>query len=562
MQRKGITMEERRRRILWIDNEVSDVRQSNVQTADRYSEKQTYITSKPYVPFLEYQGYDVSVANSASHGISALKDRTYDAVLLNYDGPARKENLLSHIRNSDAHIPILLLTRKDGEEIRQEASLYDVTNIFIMPTNPPGDACEMILCKQLAASLAFLIEKRTVRASYMPQAYVQNFNSGYISDSVTQAHNLTTGWQTWIDTYLNLIKWDIQLDTLHNVDELKTIHAIQKQEANAAFANYIEDNYSSWLVNEASPTLSVDVIYRYVIPELQAGKQVLFVVMDCMRLDHWLKIEPILHPMFDITTNYYYSILPTATRYARNAIFSGLFPLELAERHPHLYAEPDQTHTSINRYEKELMRLQLDRHGIALKPPPHYFKIFDTQGEAQYLQWLSTADRISLEAIVVDFLDMLTHTRYETDLLRQFIPDESAFRTLVQAWFHHSWLYKIFRMAADRGITIVLTSDHGSLLCQNAAKISSQTTLTTGLRFKEGKHITCDPNAGYLITDPETYRLPGSSEGKSYILAKEDYYFIYERQFNVYKELFHGSFQHGGISLEEMILPCIVLEPK
>ena len=555
-------MEERRRRILWIDNEVSDVRQSSVQTEDGYSEKQTHITPKSYVSFLENQGYDVSIANSATHGITALKNRTYDAVLLNYDGSARKENLLSHIRNLDAHIPILLLTRKDGEEIRQEASLYNVTNIFIMPTNLPDEACKMMLCKQLAASVVFLTEKQAVRESYMPQAYVQNFNSVYTSDGVTQEHNFTNGWQTWIDTYVNLLKWDLQLDTLHNVDELKAIHAIEKQEANAAFANYIQDNYSNWLVNEESPTLSVDVVYKYVIPEIQAGKQVLFVVMDCMRLDHWLKIEPLLHPMFDITTNYYYSILPTATRYARNAIFSGLFPLELAERHPHLYAEPDNAHTSINRHEKELMRLQLERYGIALKPPLHYFKIFDTQGEAQYLQWLSVADRISLEAIVVDFLDILTHTRYEADLLRQLIPDAAAFRALVQAWFEHSWLYKIFRMAADRGITVVVTSDHGSLLCQNAAKISSQTTLTSGLRFKEGKHITCDPDAGYLITDPETYRLPGSAEGKSYIIAKEDYYFVYEKQFNVYKELFHGSFQHGGISLEEMILPCIVLEPR
>ena len=547
---------------MWIDNEIFDTRQLSVQTEDQYSEKQTYITPKPYVSFLESQGYDVSVVNGATHGITALKDRTYDAVLLNYDGPARKENLLSHIRNLDSYIPILLLTRKDGEEIRQEASLYDVNNIFIMPTNPPDEACKTIVCKQLAASLAFLTEKQAMRESYMPQAYVQNFNSGYISDGVTQAHHLTNGWQTWIDTYVNLVKWDLQLDTLHNVDELKAIHAIEKHEANAAFANYIQDNYSNWLMNEDSPTLSVDVVHKYVIPEIQAGKQVMFVVMDCMRLDHWLKIEPLLQPMFDMTTNYYYSILPTATRYSRNAIFSGLFPLELAERYPHLYAVPDNAHTSINRHEKELTRLQLERYGIALKPPLHYFKIFDTQGEAQYLHWLNVTDRISLEAIVVDFLDMLTHTRYEIDLLKQLIPDEAAFRTLVQAWFQHSWLSKIFRIAADRGITIVLTSDHGSLLCQNAAKISSQTPLTTGLRFKEGKRITCDPNAGYVITDPETFRLPGSIEGKSYILAKEDYYFVYERQFNVYKELFHGSFQHGGISLEEMILPCIVLEPK
>ena len=281
-----------------------------------------------------------------------------------------------------------------------------------------------------------------------------------------------------------------------------------------------------------------------------------------MRLDHWLKIEPFLYPLFDIKTDYYYAIVPTATRYARNAIFSGLFPLELAERHPDLYAEPDNTHTSINRYEKQLMHLQFERHGIPLKPPLHYFKIFDTRGEMQYLHWLNIADRISLTALVVDFLDMLTHTRYEVDLLRQLIPDEAAFRALVHAWFQHSRLYEIFRVAAERGITVVLTSDHGSLLCQNAAKITSQTELTTGLRFKEGRNISCAPEAGWIIKDPETYRLPGKTTRKHYVLAKEDYYFVYDRQFNVYKEIFQGSLQHGGISLEEMVLPCIVLEPR
>ena len=222
-------MKEKRGRILWIDNEISDVQQSNTEPEDRYSEKQIYVTPKPYVSFLEYKGYDVSLANSATHGIKALKDQRYDAVLLNYDGSARKENLLSHIRKLDAHILILLLTRKDGEEIRQDASLYEVANIFIMPPHPPDEACKMIVCKQLAASLAFRTEKRALRESYMPQVYVQNFNNRYILDAGTQAHNFANSWQTWIDTYLNLLKWDLQLDTLRNVDELKTIHAMQNR---------------------------------------------------------------------------------------------------------------------------------------------------------------------------------------------------------------------------------------------------------------------------------------------------------------------------------------------
>ena len=544
-------MKEKRWRILWIDNQITAVERSDEQPEGSYHQKQKYITPKPYVRFLEYEGYDISLADTGAEGIALLKDETYHAAILNYDAALQADNLLARIRDMDAHIPIILLTREEGEEVLQQASLYNVGTIFMLSENTPVEASS----KQLALSLAFLLEKQDVKEAYVPQAYVQNFNRPRISDA-------DTDWQTWIDTYVRLVEWELRLDTLHSVDGLKTIHETEKREANAAFANYIQDNYKHWLVGKTSPTLSVDVIYRYVIPEIQAGKQVLFIVMDCMRLDHWLKIEPLLYPLFDIKMHYYYAILPTATRYARNAIFSGLFPLELAKRYPDLYAEPDNVHTSINRYEKQLLRLQFERHGIPLKPPLHYFKIFDVRGEMQYLHWLSVADRISLSALVVDFLDMLTHARYEVELLRQLIPDEAAFRTLVHAWFQHSRLYEIFRIAAERDITVILTSDHGSLRCQNAAKISSQAELTAGLRFKEGKHISCTPETGWIIKDPAAYRLPGEATRMNYVLAKEDYYFVYDRQFNVYKEIFQGSFQHGGVSLEEMILPCIVLEPR
>ena len=551
-------MKEKRWRILWIDNQRTTVAQSNGQPEDSYPEEQKYITPKPYVRFLEYEGYDVSLADTGAEGIALLKDETYHAALLNYDAATQEDNLLALIRDVEAHIPIVLLTREDGQEVLQQATLYNVGNIFMMSENAQVKAAS----KQLALSLDFLLEKQGVREAYTPQAYVQNFNRTRISGGEIQERDADSDWQTWIDTYVRLVEWDLRLDALHNVDGLKTIHETERREANAAFANYIQDTYRHWLVGKASPPLSVDVVYKYVIPEIQAGKQVLFIVMDCMRLDHWLKIEPLLYPLFDIKTDYYYSIVPTATRYARNAIFSGLFPLELAERYPDLYAEPDNTHTSINRYEKQLLRLQFERHGIPLKPPPHYFKIFDVRGEMQYLHWLSVADRLSLSALVVDFLDMLTHTRYEVDLLRQLIPDEAAFRSLVHAWFQHSRLYEVFRIAAERDVTVILTSDHGSLRCQNAAKISSQAELTAGLRFKEGKNISCPPETGWIIKDPEAYRLPGKSTRMNYVLAKEDYYFVYDRQFSVYKEIFQGSFQHGGVSLEEMILPCIVLEPR
>ena len=552
-------MQEKRWRILWIDNQTADVDPSDVQSEGLYFEDETYpVKSKPYIRFLEYQGYDVSLVGTLAEGITLLQDAEYHVVLLSDGEASREENRLAHIRSVDAHIPIILVTHEGGQAALQQASLYDVENVFIGSADGPDE----ISARQLLTLLAFTLEKQAVREAYTPQAYAQNFNGTEISSARASGRGAVEDWRTWIDTYVRLVEWDLRLDTLHDVDELKVIHETERREANAAFADYIQATYHKWLVGEASPTLSVDVVYRYVIPEIQAGKQVLFVVMDCMRLDHWFRIVPVLYPLFNIKTDYYYSILPTATRYARNAIFSGLFPLEFAERHPDLYAEPDKIHTSINRYEKDLMRLQLERHGILLKPPFHYFKIFDTRGESQYLHQLSVTDKISLTALVVGFLDMLTHTRHEVGLLQQLVPDEAAFRSLAQTWFQHSRLYRIFRIAAERGMTVIVTSDHGSLKCQNPAKVSSQAELTTGLRFKEGRNISCSPEAGWLIKEPGAYRLPGEEARKNYVLAKEDYYFVYERQFDVYKEIFQGSFQHGGVSLEEMILPCAVLEPR
>ena len=539
-------MEKTRGRILWIDSTLEKPR------------IETYLNSElnPYIQFLKHNGYDVSLAETVVEGIALLRDKTFHAILLNYEVSTRNGNPLTRIRTVDAHIPIILLTKAGGQEIMAQASLHSVNDVLIMPTNP----------RQLVSSLVFLLEKQKMQEAYTPQVYVKNFNKQYgleQSLSSTLRDELhQNDWQSWIDTYIHFTEWDIKFDGLSNVDELKTIHAREKQEANSAFAEYIKNSYCQWLEGDDSPTLSVDVFYRHVIPEIQVGKSVLFVVMDCMRLDHWLKIEPLLYRDFHMTKHYYYSILPTTTRYARNAIFSGLFPRDLAERYPDLYAEPDEIHTSINRYEKELMRLQLERHGIALKPSPHYFKIFDEQGEIQYLQWLTEAKRISLASLVVDFLDMLTHLRSDVALFQQLIPNEEAFRTLVETWFRNSRLYRIISLAAERGITIIITSDHGSVLCQNPAKISSPHELSSGLRTKEGKDIIFDPETSLLIDNPEAYRLPYSAAEKNYILAKEDYYFIYERQFSAYKDMFQGSFQHGGISFEEMILPCVVLEPR
>ena len=528
-------MENTNRRIIWINTELSE----QIMNTEL----------KPYVRLLEFNGYDVTFSSSSDDATVLLKNKRFDAVLVNYyDVSTRDYETVARIRREDPHIPIVLLTDTDSDEIQEVVSLYNVSDVMIMPTNP----------RQVVSSIGFLLDRQQMRDKYTPQAYVKNFNRQLNSEGINDEKD----WQIWMDTYLRFVEWDFRLDALSVVDELKTIHEAEKREANAAFADYIQNTYSSWLESKDSPPLSVDVFHKFVIPEIQIGKSVLFVVMDCMRLDHWLKIEQLLYPDFHMTKHYYFSILPTTTRYARNAIFSGLFPLELAERYPHLYAEPEEGTTSVNRYEKELMRLQLERNGLTLKPYPYYFKIFDAHGEIQYLDWLRDVNQISFTAIVVDFLDMLTHQRSEISLFKQLIPNEEAFRMVIETWFKNSRLYTIFKLAAERGLTIIVTSDHGSVLCKNSVKVSSPHDLSSGLRVKEGMEISCSSEAGLLIDNPAAYGLPHNGRETNYILAKEDYYFLYESQYSTFKNVFDGSFQHGGISFEEMILPCVILEPK
>ena len=520
-------MQTQSRRILWIDNEINGL--------------------EKHILFLEQKGYQITPAIKGVDGLSLLKKKTYDAVLINHMMPDMDGiRLLSAIKRRCPHVPVVMVTENEQREILNEAIIHRVDDFLMKPLNP----------QQIASQLAFLLEYDAVTEDYTAQEYVIDFNKR------SALKHEGVDWKTWIDIYTQLAEWDLRLDELDIADNLRETHKLEKQECNALFARYIEENYADWLVGEDSPVLSVDLLYKHVIPEIQVGKQVFFMVMDCMRLDHWLKIKPLLDPYFQITTHHHYSILPTATNYSRNSIFSGLFPLEFSQRYPDLWVETDDENTSVNRYEKDLMRLQLERHGIYLKPTPHYFKIFDARGEMEYLQWISNIQRISLAAVVVGFIDHLTHKRSEIALLKQLIPNETAFRTFVQGWFQHSGVYKILKLLADRGVTVILTADHGSILCQRAAKVSGDRPATNGLRFKVGGELICNEEAGLRITQPEQYMLPDMPHEKNYVLAKEDHYFVYPNQFNDYKHQYNGGFQHGGISMEEMILPCAILEPK
>jgi hypothetical protein len=399
------------------------------------------------------------------------------------------------------------------------------------------------------------MEQQSIREAATPGQYLEHYRD------IAERRSQDPGWREWMDIYSHLVVWDMRLDELERVG-LAATHQELHAECNRLFCDYVANNYASWTRGENSPILSVDVLDHYVRPHLEMGEQVYFVVLDCLRLDQWLTLEPLVAELFHVERDLYYGILPSATGYARNALFSGLFPKEMAERYPQFWVEGVGDDTSANRHEKQFMELQLQRAGLYLKPPPRYFKVFDALGGEEYRKRVASYDRVSLAALVVNFLDILTHERSQSEVLQQISPDEKGFRSLLWSWFCNSDLYEILKIIATKGAVVVITTDHGSILCNRASKAFGSRETTTSLRFKVGDAVGCTPDEAIKVTRPEDLQLPNDAPRKTYILAKEDYYFVYPTQFHEYRRQLRGGFQHGGISMEELILPCVTLRPR
>ncbi|HGJ64024.1 TPA: response regulator [bacterium] len=514
------------RRILWIDDEIDGL--------------------KAHIFFLQSKGYDVTPVSNGDDAISILKDSQYDAILLDQIMPGRDGmNTLSLIREIEPSLPVIMVTKSEEEELMDEAIGNRIDDFLIKPISP----------SRIIPVLKRVLEQDKIIETKVPKDYTADFNE------IRTANSGNPSWKEWIDIYLKLIEWDMEFDQLEKTG-LEEAHKELKKECNAGFSSYIENNYTKWLKGNDSPTLSVDLIDKYIIPLLKEKKQVYFIVVDCLRMDQWFTIEPLLRPYFQITRDYYYSILPSATLYSRNALFSGLFPREIEQKYPKYWEENPEDETSTNQYEKKLLEIKLEQSGIDLKPFLRYFKIFDARGGDEYIQHVSSTNKVSIAALVVNFIDILTHKRSQIDILQQISPDEPAFRSLTKSWFTHSALFEILKIISRKDVITVLTSDHGSILSNRASKAFGNRDTSTSLRFKVGNNLGCNENEAVYISDPADYKLPGGSIGKNYILAKEDYYFVYPNQFHEYKRQFKGGFQHGGISMEEMILPCVIMRPR
>jgi CheY-like chemotaxis protein len=514
------------RKILWADDEIDLL--------------------KPHILMLEERGFQVTPVSNGDDAVACAAREKFDAVLLDESMPGRGGlAALEAIKEKDPGLPIVLVTKNEAESLMDEAIGRRIDDYLLKPVRP---------------AQIYLVLKRLLESDRLQETRLAR---DYVAELARLRAESSEGpdWKGWVDLYARSAQWDVELDLVDDPG-LKQAQGDQRRELNVGFSSYVEASYESWAHGGGGPPLSNRVVERWVAPHLRAGKQVFFLVIDCMRLDQWLTVEPLIRAHFDVVLDHQMSIVPSATPYARNAIFSGLFPEEIQRLHPEFWQEGSSDERSKNRYERQLLERNLQRLGIRLASPLKYLKVYNAEEAAHVRRNVVTYQSVPLVAIVFNFLDMLTHGRSESDLLRELAPDESAFRSVMRSWFLHSTLYDALKWMAKQDCVVVITTDHGAILCRRSALVYGNRETSTNLRFKFGMNLGCDAKQAIHLRDPSRFRLPRESISKQYIVAKEDFYFIYPTRFHEYENKYRGSFQHGGVSLEEMILPVATLTPR
>ncbi len=519
------------KKILWVDDEIELLRS--------------------HIIFLSEKGYEVDTVTNGEDAVTSVKEKPYDLIFLDemMAGMGGLETL-GKIKEINSTIPVVMVTKSEEETLMNEAIGGKIRDYLTKPVNPSQI---LLVCKKI-------LEGRKISGEYAAKDYLQDFNE------ITRQMMMSPDFDEWIELYLKLVGWDVELD-VHPDLGLRQMLNDQKKEANKEFSKYVEKNYKTWINAKEDfekPVLSPEIVERYVTDHLKdTNKAVFFFVIDCLRLDQWLVMENHLNELFKINKEYYYSILPTATPYSRNSLFAGLFPSEIEKHYPNLWMSGNDDEKSMNKYEKELLQLLLERKKIKLKNDLQYIKIIDPEVGRNFEQNILSYKNTHFTAVVVNFLDMIAHGRSDSDILKEIAPDEAAYRSLTNSWFIHSSLFATFKaLAKMQNIKIVVTTDHGSIRSLRGAKVLGDREASTNLRFKYGRNLKADDKNAVYVKNADDYKLPKRGVTINYIIAKEDYYFVYPTDYHKYLTYYKDTFQHGGISLEEMILPVITMEPK
>lgn len=502
---------------------------------------------KPHILFLEEKGYEVIGTQSGDNAIELLDKQRVDIIFLDENMPGLSGlETLELIKAKFPSIPVIMITKSEEEYIMEEAIGSKISDYLIKPVNP----------NQILLSIKKNLDTTKLVNAKSTSNYQKEFRE------IGMQLNDRLDKDEWAELYQKLVYWELELEKSKD-SSMEEIFEMQKSEANKQFGKFIEKNYTDWLTSpENAPVMSHNLMAKYVLPELKKSKEPLFfIVIDNLRYDQWKILRPILSEDYWIDKeDVFYSILPTTTQYSRNAMFAGMMPSEIEKRFPDKWVN-DEEEGGRNLNEMFFVENQLARNGFS-DSKITYNKVLNVSYGNKVLREVPSMFNAHLNIIVYNFVDMLSHARTDTEIVKELATDEAAYRSVVKSWFEHSTLLNILKEIAARGGKLVITTDHGSIRVKEASKIVGDKDTNTNLRYKQGKSLQYQEKEVFAVKKPEEIHLPKVNVSQSYVFAKDDYFFAYPNNYNHYVNYYKDTFQHGGISLDEMLIPVVVLSAK
>ncbi|HZH70619.1 MAG TPA: response regulator [Flavobacteriaceae bacterium] len=512
-------------KILWVDDEIDLL--------------------KPHILFLENKNYEVTKAQSGTEALEEIEKERFDIVFLDENMPGLSGiETLHEIKAKQNNLPVVMITKSEEEYIMEEAIGSKIADYLIKPVNP----------NQILLSLKKNLDHSRLVSEKTTSNYQQEFRK------IAMDLSMVNSYKEWIELYQKLIYWELQLENIEDSGMFEILES-QKNEANNLFFKFIEKNYPKWFDGSAdAPVMSHTLFKEKVMPELNSNQPTLLVVIDNLRYDQWKAFEPVITNIYKKTKeNAFFSILPTATQYARNAIFSGLMPSDMEKIHPNFWLN-DTDEGGKNLYEEQFLEAQLKR--LRLDISFDYYKITSLKQGKKLSENFKTQKNKDLTVVVYNFVDMISHAKTEMEVIKELASTDKSYRSLTESWFKNSPLLEIIQQAAALNFKLMITTDHGTINVKNPSKVIGDKNTSLNLRYKTGKSLTYEDKEVLAVKNPKTFHLPAIHMSSSFIFAKGDLFFAYPNNYNHYVSYFRNTYQHGGVSLEEMIIPFVVLEPK